>query len=300
MPELMKGNVWAKRKDAKKRDGTPVVQYPVWVEPKIDEIRLHVKLTGHGVQFLSYAGKPLYNLGSKFAQGLRAGMQEYGLSELDCGVQVNGNFNDTYRWVRSTRIPEDLENSEVALHVYDAPTRTDVPYAVRVQLLQKVVRSLREWQEAPVFLLRSMLCYTPEEVDAEYAIYRELGYEGAMVKDPRAVYSRGKRTDAWLKMKPEEDADGVITGFTEAICGTDQPELGLRVGDRLGRVGSVDVRLEDGSVASPHGIPHALGEDMLKHPEKYLGQWCEFHYMERDRQGGYRHPTFYRLREAKA
>ena len=60
------------------------------------------------------------------------------------------------------------------------------------------------------------------------------------------------------------------------------------------------VKVEDGSEASPHGIAHDLGRDMHENPEKYIGQWAEFKYMERDRQGGYRHPVFYRLREAKA
>ena len=119
-----------------------------------------------------------------------------------------------------------------------------------------------------------------------------------MVKSLDHVYERGARIYGWLKYKPEEDADGVITELHEAICGKDQPHLGLRKGDRLGRIGSVTVRMADGSTASPHGIAFPLGRDMFDHPEKYIGQWCEFKYMEIDRQGGYRHPTFHRLREA--
>ena len=65
MAELMKGNTWEDRKDAKDRKGFPIVRYPIYAEIKYDEIRCHVKLscdpTEGTVQFLSYAGKPLAN-----------------------------------------------------------------------------------------------------------------------------------------------------------------------------------------------------------------------------------------------
>jgi len=105
------------------------------------------------------------------------------------------------------------------------------------------------------------------------------------------LYERGKRTYGWLKLKPEDDADGIITGINQAFSET---------GEALGRAGSVDVLCADKSKASPSGIPHPLGRDMWENPQKYLGQWCEFRFMERDRQGGYRHPNFHRIREAKA
>lgn len=290
--ELMKGRTWHERKHK--------VKYPVWVEPKIDEIRCHVKLIdlwptpGKTVEFLSYAGKPLANMHG-FVRPFCEAMQDQGITEIDCGVEVNGNFNDSYRWVRSTkRIPRDLALAPVKFHVYGLPEYSEL----LPEALQDVVEALHA-KGVSATMPGGYLCHTPEEVEAVYGLYRAAGYEGAMVKQPNLPYSRGKRTDAWLKMKPEDDADGIITALVEAVCGKDQPELGLRVGDKLGRIGSVLVQCEDGSTAQPHGIPHGLGKDMYLHPEKYLNEWCEFKFMERDRQGGYRHPTFHRIREAK-
>lgn len=303
MAELMKGNVWHERKDAKDRKGNPIVTYPVIVEPKVDEIRVHViREVGErdSLQFLSYAGKPLHNL-ERYAAALCTVMRAHAVFELDCGVEVNGNFNDSYRWVRSsTGIPANLQDAAVRWHLYDFPARGFAEdYEARKAELEDMARRLRLLGVVAGTLPAELAC-SPEQVTALYLHYRELGYEGAMVKRTHFTYARGKRTDDWLKYKPENDADGIIEGFEEAICGKDQPELGLRVGDPLGRIGSVHVRMEDGSTASPHGIPHGLGKEMKEHPEKFLGQWCEFNYMERDRQGGYRHPTWYRLREAKA
>src|SRR5574337_1473028 len=105
MSRLMKGTVWHERCNAKDRKGNPIVQYPVWVEPKIDEIRCHFIV---GTGFISYAGKPLHNLENYIPLFERLCHEHY-LTELDMGGEVNGSFNDTYRFVRSKKgVPDDL------------------------------------------------------------------------------------------------------------------------------------------------------------------------------------------------
>jgi ATP-dependent DNA ligase len=124
-----------------------------------------------------------------------------------------------------------------------------------------------------------------------FIVARERGFEGLMVKSLQHLYEAGKRTAGWLKVKPSDDADGIITELHEAVS---------EAGEPLGRTGSITIKVEDGSTATPHGIAHELGREMHEHPERFIGQWAEFKFMERDRQGGYRHPVFNRLREAKA
>lgn len=297
MPILMKGNVYSERVDAKDRRGNPVVQFPLYAEIKRDEIRCHVRLgsdpAGAIVEFLSYAGKPLCNM-HQFSHQFLELAYDSGYSEFDCGFEVNGNYNDSYRWVRSSRgLPDDLRTGYTKFYLYDLPERGE-PWMIRVEERLRVAE-LTDWLYAPTV----SVLFTKEEVEDHFARAIDNGHEGLMLKQPSHIYQKGKRTDGWLKMKTELDADGIILGFTEAVCGKDQPEKGLRVGDRLGRAGSVAVQMQDGSIAEPGGIPHELGRDMWEHPAKYAGEWCEFKYMERDRQGGYRHPRFFRLREDK-
>ncbi len=305
MPELMKGNVWKDRRDAKDRKGNPVVTYPVYVEDKHDEIRCHVKVSepaekwGCDVLFLSYAGKPLANM-ERFEQTFRTLARGTGYREFDLGFEVNGNFNDSYRWVRSTKgIPADLKDATFKFLVFGLPEFAGND-TVRQQLSKRedVVKYAADWVSVPFYMPRISGALDAAEVEYEFNHARKRGLEGVMVKQPDHLYER-KRTDGWLKMKPEDDADGVIVELTEATATVADPERGVAVGDPLGRIGSVRVRMEDGSEACPHGIAHGLGADMHHNPEKYIGQWCEFKFMERDRQGGYRHPTFHRLREAK-
>lgn len=294
MPDLMKGNVWHERCRAKKRNGDTVVTYPVYVEDKHDEIRCHVLVThderGYpdGALFLSYAGKPLANM-ERFASMLCTMSKGTGFKEFDMGFECNGNFNDSYRWVRSTKgVPVDLTDATFKFYVFGLPEK-NVPMYRQMQMRLEVVAYAKDWVSVPVLVPFFQTATNEHDVDQMFAFARARGREGVMVKQPHALYER-KRTDGWLKMKPEAEADGVITGINRAIALDGTPH---------DRAGSVTVRMEDGSVASPSGIAHELAADMWLHPEKYIGEWCMFNYMERDRQDGYRHPTWGRLREAK-
>lgn len=307
--QLMKGHPWHKRKDATDRKGKPIVTYPVMVEAKHDEIRVHVKVSivpsanpsfegqqDGKVEFLSYAGKPLANL-SCYTLAFLNIAERTGIMEFDMGFEANGNFNDSYRWVRSTKgLPPELIDAPVKWFIFGLPVQA-TPLDEQHRTRQVLAKQFQDWAGLDVRVPEMYWAWDELAVDAAYATFRAKGYEGAMVKQPKHVYTRN-RTDGWLKMKPENDATGIIKGFVEAICGVDQPELDLKAGDKLGRIGSVELWIPGGGKAFPHGIPHDLGRDMFLHPEKYYEQFADFNYMEIDRQGGYRHPTWGRLREA--
>jgi len=288
MPQLMKGQKWRDRKHK--------MTWPARAEFKYDEIRCHVLYSDGKITFLSYAEKPLFNL-QQFAPFFARLAGYTGHNEFDTGFEANNNFGDSYRWVRSSKnFPADLLGKPTRFMLFDLP-QSRGSYMSRLNEIEQVVG----YAETLNFNLQPVQAETvlnAEQAEAEYERARRLGFEGLMLKTFDHKYIRGGRPDTWQKMKPEEEADGVITGFHEAISDTDDPDKGLWVGKALGRIGSVDIRVADGSVASPHGLDHTLGRDMFLHPEKYLGQHAEFKYMERDRQGGYRHPTWHRLREA--
>lgn len=301
MASLMKGNQWHERCDAKKRNGDPVVTYPVYVEDKHDEIRCHVIVDyndphGPRVTFLSYSGKPLANM-LRFHGLFITLAWGTGHYEFDMGFECNGNFNDSYRWVRSTNgVPADLMGATFKFFIFGLPSAEGTilqQHHYRVEVAQYA----EDWCSIPVLVPHFIQCADSEQVDAAFSYARHRGLEGVMVKQPDALYER-KRTDGWLKMKNSDTYDGKIVGLLEAHASRDFGD-GVKKGDPLGRTGSVQLVLEDGSFASPHGIPHELGRDMHTNPDKYIGCWVEFDAMEIDRQGGYRHPVFRRLRDAK-
>ena len=285
MAELMKGH--------KFRDHKHKMVYPAWAEHKLDEIRVHVKVThvhdSVEVKYLSYAGKPLSNL-EVFTPSFAALSLDTGYTEFDCGFECNGNFNDSYRWVRSSKgVPEDLHDVDKVFYLFDLPELDGRTFAERSAVRQNVA-VLAVANDLPMYVPIGAWVNSEGEVDELFHKVVKLGVEGLMVKSLDHMYNKGSRSYGWLKVKPEDDADGIIEEIIEAIS---------EEGVALGRAGSVRIRVEDGSVATPHGIPHELGRDMFNNPDKYIGQWAEFKFMERDRQGGYRHPTFNRVREAK-
>lgn len=290
MPYLMKGKNWKDRESFRKK-----IEYPVWVEPKVDDIRVRVSVSGDEVLFLSYAEKPLHNLG--FAACVFSDIAEqFDIQEFDCAFRCNNSFNDSYRWVRSSSgAPQDLHDAPKVFYILDLPGSPDHTYYERRRLwVEELVRwaNIRHYR-ASVQQLPAVRAASEAEVDSLYNSYRKQGHEGAMVKTNEHAYQRGKRSQDWLKMKPEDTSDGLIVEIHEAVSET---------GVQLGRAGSITVRLEDGSYATPHGIPHELGAELWNNQHEYLverDQWVEFAFMERDRQGGYRHPVFRRLRESK-
>lgn len=293
-PALMKGHTFKDRKHK--------LTYPVGVDLKYDEVRCHVKVHSMtDVEFWSYAGKPLANM-QEFSALFAQVWKLTGWKEFDCGLEINENFNDTYRWVRSTKgLPADLKSkASWRFWLFDLPEST-ATYDFRRQEMAVVEDVASVWYLPGCLKMpEHYTCQNEDEVHTLFGKVVARGIEGLMVKTLDHKYERGKRIDGWLKYKPSEDADGVIEGFIEATATVADPDRGIAVGDGLCRIGSVVVRTDDGTIGKPHGIAHELGRDMYLHPEKYLGQWCEFKFMMRDRQGGYRHPTFNRVREAKA
>ena len=295
MSKLMKGHTFAK--------GKHKLNYPAVAEIKLDEIRCDVHLTrnretqcepselGRRVFTRSYADKPLANTGH-WDRGFSELMNDLEIGRIDCGILVNRSYNDSYRWVRSTKgLPEDLRkpNTLVEFVLFDIP-QFNSPYSERRFQVDAIAQAGRHYG-IPFIRPERVDVFCEEDVHVAFDQARARNFEGLMVKDLSHVYELDKRIYGWLKVKPEDDADGRITAVNRAYSIQGEP---------LDRAGSVSVECEDGSICDVPGIAHDLGRLMLAHPEKFIGEWCEFSYMERDRQGGYRHPRFNRIREAKA
>ncbi len=277
--------------------------YPIWAEPKLDEIRCRVwyDLTEHTVKFDSYAGKPLCNLSKEFSAQFYEFMLDSNIYEFDVGVLVNGNFGDSQRWTRSSngwpkekldkqsgRTMPALDVGMVQFYLFDLPTYPNIWKSRRV--VREHVTTQLFLADLPFGVIVGKDIHDAVEMHAYFQKCRNDGLEGVMAKTYEHQYKRGKHTGSWFKLKPSDTVDGKIVGYTEAVS---------KEGAPLGRVGSVDAELEDGSKASPGGFSHALAQDIFENFGKYLGRWLEFDYMERDRQGGYRHPRFHRFREDK-
>lgn len=142
--------------------------------------------------------------------------------------------------------------------------------------------------------------YDMDELDALYRQKREEGHEGLVVKDPQGIYKRGKKS-GWWKLKPENEADGVVVGLNWGTPGLANE----------GKVIGFEVLLESGRVVSANNISQALmdeftlavqynasagewekSERIQDLPNPYEGWACQIKYMEETPDGSLRHPSF--------
>ena len=155
--------------------------------------------------------------------------------------------------------------------------------------------------------------YDMDELDALYRQKREEGHEGLVVKDPRGIYKRGKKS-GWWKLKPENEADGVVVGLVWGTKG--------KAND--GKVIGFEVLLESGRVVNATNISQALMEEFTENVKRtsldstgfflpyglgdngphfvnpYDGWQCQITYMEETPDGSLRHPSFDKWRGTEA
>lgn len=319
---VMKGDAYSEKRLRKwlEEDGRVVVQ------TKRDEIRCQVQVVDPGkrvsdtsVTFTSASGKPLYNL-AQWASLFVAIYEATGHSRFDCGVSINDSFDLTRRTVMAKTKPyctlgrkvetlydgtePDTDNPgkrrkhvhfegtlEAHFWLYDLP-ESDKSYEQRRVEMATVVLAAGHGVSTPeseVIDIRpgNGLCRMTVQngVDVVEIIYDkmiEAGHEGAMIKRYDHPWLPKRCPDSWMKLKPEEEADGEIIGYVEGD------------GKYTGNVGSVTLRFADGSSTTVSGMSDDVRDDINRNRQEYLGRIVEIKYMQRDSQGGYRHPRWFR------
>lgn len=119
----------------------------------------------------------------------------------------------------------------------------------------------------------------------------ELGFEGVILKDPKATYAPGKRSKTWLKYKSVETADVVCLGFNPGN------------GSWKNLVGSIRFgQYKDGKLVERgqcSGFPMSLRYELTKNGASYIGKPFSIKYMGHSGKGrnGMRHPQFAGWRE---
>lgn len=311
--KVMKGDSFTEKRLRKwlKEDGAVVLQI------KRDEFRCVVDVNWQAkyepsVTFTSASGKPLYNLDCFSALFIEMS-HFYGTNRFDMGVCINDSFDLTRRTVRASTKPYDLTGQtpqviagktkkaephfvgflKAVFWFYDLP-EVDRAYITRrgdMALMQLNFPEYTAVPETEIVSVRQDVAdgieYAVKQVQEVFATARELGHEGLMVKRYDHQWEPKRCPDSWMKLKPSDEIDGFIIGKTEGK------------GKFYGLIGSLICEAEDGSTFTISGMTDAERLDFTENFDQYLGQWVTATYMERDTQGGYRHPQFNRMHEEK-
>lgn len=182
----------------------------------------------------------------------------------------------------------------IPLDIIESGDDYDVMTLLRLEHVKVALPVLQDhFPEVEWCLSESHEVYDMDELDALYRQKREEGHEGLVVKDPRGIYKRGKKS-GWWKLKPENEADGVVVGINWGTPGLANE----------GKVIGFEVLLESGRVVSANNISQALMEEFTRAVEAtadhyegsytnpYEGWACQIKYMEETPDGSLRHPSF--------
>lgn len=143
-------------------------------------------------------------------------------------------------------------------------------------------------------MVESLDVFTTDQVNEVYEVRRNAGKEGLVLKDPNAIWKRGKKVGQW-KMKPDDSIDGKVVGL---VWGTE----GLA---NEGKVIGFEVELEDGCVVNACGLTQDQKDEFTAKVNdnfvndgnfSYMGWAVTVNFMERFKDGSLRHPTFGRWR----
>lgn len=185
------------------------MKFPVYVQPKLDGIRA---LYSEGLW--SRTRKRMTSL-PHIEEQVKAYFQ--GDVVLD-GEAYNHDLKDDFEKITSavTMKKGVADHHElVQYHIYDLPL-PDIPFKERLVRLQKVFKGVPN--KSHLKLVESRLVHSHEELMQAYEDFMEMGYEGAMARDPEGLYespNASYRSKNLQKIKEMQDAEFKIVGFNE-------------------------------------------------------------------------------------
>ena len=279
-----------------------LVEFPCRVQPKIDGVRalnLQGTLTGRSLD--PFEG---YLITDFFSQPQLVG--------LDGEMTLGDKPNCTERLCSKTtgamgRFKGVTEMADLHWWVFDylTPNTVALPYSERYEQLKERV----EWLGHPrIHLVPYEVVNNTEELNAAIAKFAAEGYEGTIVRNPRAPYKEGRATkkgqQLW-RVKPWSDAEILVTGITEGMSNQNAAEkstLGRtkRSSAKAGMVPNGQVGSIQGTLltdfhdpltgtllfakgleitVSPGEMSVAEAIDLFNHPEKIVGHIVKFQHM---------------------
>ena len=280
---------------AKRLDKVKNIDYTkeYYIQPKIDGMRcIGIKYANTGIKFYTRTGKDITSL-----QILEKQINDefWGNNFVMDGEVESGSCLEEVGAIR--RKDEQVEDSILTLFgIYNldqwlnkehTETYKDV-YRRTVDVINST-SSLINFRVIPSFKIHA----TSEDlfhtlIDGYYQQFLEQKYEGAVLKTIDHVYQPSvgtKRSDNWIKIKPQESTDGKIVDILEGIA------------SHQGMVGKFMVKWLDKTFEiAPGKLSHEKRQEIWNNKENYIGMTLEFTYQLLSKYGIPRHAGAVKLR----
>jgi hypothetical protein len=264
------------------------VSFPVYVDPKLDGLRLiAIKVNGQTTLY-TRNGTALTTL-PKIKAALDA-LKEDNIVFDGEGMAKDWNESASVMMAHKTR----KDDSTMTYNVFDCMPYADwttqscpLTYDERRKLAEKILST--QPKDSPLKMVQFLIARNDREVQEAYEEWLDEGYEGVMLKDLHALY-KFKRSKGVLKLKPVMTHEGIIVDHYEGSLGT----------KREGLFGGFVVLLANGvTTRVGGGFSDKLKADIqLEGPDSYLGRIAECECQPPlTEDGRMRFPVFIRFRD---
>lgn len=276
----------------------PLYTFPMWVEPKLDGLRILIVVDGDTATIHSREGR------------LKPGLKHFAdaFAETAPGRYVVDGEIFHEQWNKTVSLtntyPENLDEEELGMikslvyYAFDCIPLDDfkegfspLPLTKRRAELETLVKKMKDAR--PELLITTTDVFPVNSFDEIHPLFQrflEEKIEGAMVKYPNAPYQVGRGTN-WLKMKPWITVDAKIIGFDNGKPGSKHEDV----------LGCFIVETEEGEEVRVGGsMSDKQRIDFWNRREELLGKMLEFKKVD-DKAADIvaRYPNFVRFRPDK-
>lgn len=258
-------------------------RYPVWGFPKVDGVRGGCYngpvLTGRSLEpFKNSALVELFShedhLGFDGELTIEGHLTCANLGGDTLCSLTTGVVNRAKVKKGETELPTNLQWN---LFDYLHPDVIDLTYEERYEALADWLEKVSSPVCERIHLLPYTLIENEEQEEAFIQKCLDLGYEGAIFRDPKAKHKSGRATpklnDFW-RFKPTSDKDFICTGFEEAM--ENQNEAKTNALGRTERSSHKENKVGKGMVGTVLGTdvetgePVRIGAGRMKHDERIM------------------------------
>lgn len=294
----------------------------ILLQPKLDGNRVVVKYDrgDKSLSFMSRSGKEVKTYNQQIVNDLTAIFTEYDASlenhpvlkecaniwidgEIMAGVFTEGMVLDRNKHILSelmkTTAADSEEKNNNVYYIFST-FLTNASGALgtcseltRYNILRNLDRDYDNVRFVPTEIIK-VTDKTKEYIDNYYNQCLSKSYEGSIVKDADCQYEL-KRTNTWLKVKPEEDADLTLVKMTEGegkfvgMCGSIYLEGEIEINGEM-----INVTGECGS-----GFSDEMRQYLWDNQAELIGKTIEIKYMEVTHHDSIRHAKFVKIRDDK-
>lgn len=254
------------------------IAFPWIGQPKLDGIRATIIKFGQSVTIWSKERNQFTSC-PHIENVLRAYPEDFILDGELYNHLLKADFNKVVSLIRNN---STIEKSDIIqFHIFDI-VEAGKTYQERQLSVKNIIKKV---SSSLIVEVECIELNSDEEVLAAFKHFRELGYEGLMLRDKLAQYIHG-RTDRLLKMKDFIDAEFEIIGMIEGR------------GNWSGKVANFVVKVSD-TVTAKARIKCSMerAKELFENPHLWQGKRVTVRFQEYTKSGSLRNPRAIEIRD---